>query len=152
MLRGLATVSYFADDMAAARTWYPKLLGTEPYFERAEHEGRIVGPDDPGFDRSKVGYMEFRIGDYLHELGIIDRRYVPHASVPGPAGVVVYWHFDYLNAGVQRLLAMGATEHEPPTPREAGFVTASVIDPFGNILGVMHNPHYLQILATTGRA
>ena len=47
---------------------------------------------------------------------------------------------------------MGATEHEPLTPREAGFITASVIDPFGNILGVMHNPHYLEILGQTGRA
>jgi hypothetical protein len=41
---------------------------------------------------------------------------------------------------------MGATAHEPITPREEGFVTASVVDPFGNILGVMNNPHYLQVL------
>jgi hypothetical protein len=27
-----------------------------------------------------------------------------------------------------------------------GFVTATVVDPFGNILGVMHNPHYLDML------
>lgn len=26
------------------------------------------------------------------------------------------------------------------------FVTAAVLDPFGNILGVMYNPHYLEIL------
>jgi hypothetical protein len=26
------------------------------------------------------------------------------------------------------------------------FVTASVIDPFGNILGIMTNEHYLEIL------
>ena len=37
------------------------------------------------------------------------------------------------------------------TQREAGFVTASVIDPFGNVLGVMHNPHYLEMLAARGR-
>lgn len=29
---------------------------------------------------------------------------------------------------------------------EAGFVTASVIDPFGNVLGVMYNPHYVDVL------
>ncbi len=28
-----------------------------------------------------------------------------------------------------------------------GFVGASVVDPFGNVLGVMYNPHYLEILA-----
>ncbi len=42
---------------------------------------------------------------------------------------------------------MGAREHEPPrTDREAGFVTASVLDPFGNITGIMH-PHLLENLA-----
>jgi hypothetical protein len=27
------------------------------------------------------------------------------------------------------------------------FVTASVLDPFGNLLGVMHNQHYLEMLS-----
>src|SRR5688572_17995249 len=31
-LRGLANVSFFADDLAAARTWYTELFGVEPYF------------------------------------------------------------------------------------------------------------------------
>jgi hypothetical protein len=42
---------------------------------------------------------------------------------------------------------MGATEYEPVIERAAGFTTASVVDPFGNILGVMHNPHYVEIVA-----
>jgi hypothetical protein len=28
-------------------------------------------------------------------------------------------------------------------------VTASVVDPFGNILGIMYNPHYLEVLGST---
>jgi hypothetical protein len=28
-----------------------------------------------------------------------------------------------------------------------GFRTASVVDPFGNLIGIMNNPHYLQTLA-----
>jgi hypothetical protein len=48
--------------------------------------------------------------------------------------------------------AMGAKEYEPLTSRgEAGFITASVVDPFGNILGIMYNPHYLEILGSTKR-
>ena len=44
---------------------------------------------------------------------------------------------------------MGATEYDPITKRgDTGFVTASVIDPFGNILGIMHNPHYVDILSS----
>ena len=27
------------------------------------------------------------------------------------------------------------------------FVTASVVDPFGNVLGIVYNPHYLETLA-----
>jgi len=57
---------------------------------------------------------------------------------------------DDLPATLERLQAMGAQEYEPLTEREAGFRTASVADPFGNILGVMHNPHYLEIV--NGRA
>ena len=33
---------------------------------------------------------------------------------------------------------------------ETGFVTASVVDPFGNVLGIMYNPHYVETVA--GRA
>ena len=40
---------------------------------------------------------------------------------------------------------MGATEYEAITPRgDSGFVTASVVDPFGNVLGIMYNPHWVE--------
>jgi hypothetical protein len=35
---------------------------------------------------------------------------------------------------------------------DAGFVTAAVVDPFGNLLGIMHNPHFLEVLKSSGRA
>ncbi len=127
MLRGMATVSYFADDHAAAQAWYTEFLGIEPYFQRP-------------------GYAEFRIGDYQHELGLIDRQYVP-ASMGGASGEIVYWHVDDLDATVARLHELGAEEYEPSTERGPGFVTASVVDPFGNVLGVMTNVHYLAVLA-----
>ena len=53
-------------------------------------------------------------------------------------------------ATLEKLLAMGAKEHLPITPREEGFVTAAVVDPFGNVLGIMRNPHYLEILGSRG--
>lgn len=129
MLRGLTTVSFWAADLAAAKTWYTELLGMEPYFERP-------------------GYAEFRLGDCQHELGLIDSCYAPADPATGPGGAVVYWHVDDVGATLERLLSMGAKEHEPPTDRGAGFVTAAVTDPFGNILGFMHNPHYLDVLGT----
>ena len=132
MLRGLTTLVLLADDVAAARTWYAELLGLDAYFVRP-----IDGPP---------AYVEFRIGDYQHELGIVDRRYLP-PSGDGPGGVIAYWHVDDLPAAVDCLVALGATLHEEPTERGPGFVTASVVDPFGNILGVMYNAHYLEMLA-----
>jgi hypothetical protein len=75
MLRGLTTVSFWAADLSAAKKWYAELLGIDPYFERP-------------------GYAEFRLGDYQHELGLIDSRYAPDGSATGLAGAVVYWHVD----------------------------------------------------------
>lgn len=138
MLRGMATVSYWADDPKAARAWYSELLGIEPYFQRPD-------PENPA-------YVEFRLGDYQAELGIIDARFAPPGAAAGPGGAVLYWHVDDVEDALSRVLTMGATAHEPLTDRGTGFITASVIDPFGNILGLMYNPHYLEMLEATGRS
>ena len=74
-LRGMATVSFFANDVKAARNWYAELLGTNPYFER------------PNSD--KPGSVEFRLGDYEHGLGIIDANHASKGATadPGAAGI-----------------------------------------------------------------
>ena len=133
MLRGLTTVSFWAADLAAAKQWYTKLLGIEPYFERP-------------------GYIEFRLGDYQHELGIIDSRYAPNTAASGPAGAIVYWHVDDVQATFEKLLSMGAQQHQALIERGEGFITASVVDPFGNILGIMYNRHYLDVLGAAKKA
>jgi predicted enzyme related to lactoylglutathione lyase len=138
MLRGLTTVSYFADDVAAAQRWYTELLGIDPYFVRPV-EGAPA-------------YVEYRVGDYQHELGIVDRRFAAPGRSDGPGGAVVYWHVDDIRACFERLLSMGATVHDQPVERGPGFVTASVVDPFGNVLGVMENQHYLDVLGARGEA
>lgn len=139
VLRGVSTVRFQASDHAAAKAWYTDFLGIEPYFNRP-------------------GYCEFRLGDYQHELGIVDSHFVSQlgqtpnegttasTAATSPAGAVVYWHVDDLNATLERLVSLGAKQYEPPRDF-GGFVVASVIDPFGNILGIMSNPHYLEILA-----
>ncbi|MFG2487259.1 MULTISPECIES: VOC family protein [Streptomyces] len=128
MLRGFATINFWADDLEAAKSWYTEVLGTAPYFERP-------------------GYAEFRIGDYQHELGIVDRRFAPPGAAEKPGGAVAYWVVDDLPAVRQRLLDLGAEEYQPVTAHgDGGFVTAAVTDPFGNVLGIMRNPHYLEVL------
>ncbi|CAN5834021.1 hypothetical protein BH18ACT11_BH18ACT11_04420 [soil metagenome] len=90
--------------------------GIEPHFESPE-------------------YVEFRLGDYPHELGLMHSRYAPQGSTTGPAGAVVYWHVDDLTTTFEKLLSMGAEEHEAPRD-PGGILTASAGDPFGNILAI----------------
>jgi predicted enzyme related to lactoylglutathione lyase len=138
-LRGMATVNFWAADVKAARKWYAELLGIEPYFQRPDAEN--------------PAYIEFRLGDYLHEFGIIDSRYAPNGGgAAQPGGAIVHWHVDDVNAALTKLLEHGATLYDPITERGSGFVTASVVDPFGNVLGIMYNPHYLEILSGAGQA
>jgi predicted enzyme related to lactoylglutathione lyase len=125
--RGIANVSFYTADVEAAKKWYTELLGIGPYFERP-------------------GYAEFRLGDYQHELGIIDCSSAPKGMTAGPNGAVVYWHVDDVRATLKKLIDMGAKEYEGLRDRSGGFITASVVDPFGNILGIMHSPHYREIL------
>ncbi|MCZ2814102.1 VOC family protein [Modestobacter sp. VKM Ac-2979] len=131
MLRELATVSFYADDLAAAERWYTELLGIEPYY-------RVAG-----------GYLEYRVGESEDELGLIDARYRPGGVPPAPAGAVVFWDVDDLPAALDRLVALGATVHEPVREHGdgEGFATASVVDPFGNVLGIMVNPHHRELRA-----
>jgi predicted enzyme related to lactoylglutathione lyase len=134
MMRGIATVSFYATDVKAARSWYEEFLGVEAYYA-------MPSVDEPA-------YVEFRFGDFQCELGIIDARFAGHQVGSGPAGAIVYWHVDDLEATLARLVDLGATVNEDIVERgnNTGFRTASAVDPFGNLIGIMNNPHYLQIL------
>lgn len=125
MLRGFATVNYFAADLEAAAKWYTEVLGVPPYYDQVP------------------GYIEFRVGDYKDELGIIDAAYGP-APTERPAGEIIYWHGHDLDESFERLLSLGATVNNERADY-GNFSTASVVDPFGNVLGIMSNPHYVEV-------
>jgi predicted enzyme related to lactoylglutathione lyase len=61
---------------------------------------------------------------------------------------VIYWAVDDVQDAFDRLISCGAAVHDEPTERGPGFTTASVVDPFGNVLGVMYNQHYLDVLSS----
>lgn len=125
-LRGLCTVTAFADDVAAATRWYADLFGIDPYFARPE--------------QGAPAYVEFRVGDDLDEFGLLDRRFAPPSA--GVGGAIVHWHVEDIETVFADLLRRGATVHDPVTERGPGFITGSVVDPFGNVLGVMYNEHW----------
>jgi catechol 2,3-dioxygenase-like lactoylglutathione lyase family enzyme len=130
-LRGFNAVLFLVDDVAAATRWYTEFLGVPPVFTRPGRNGEVV-------------YAKFAVGDDGDELALADRSRAPGSQAAGPAGAVVHWRVDDVAAALARLTAMGAREHAPVTPH-GPFVTAIVVDPFGNLLGlhgVLATPHY----------
>jgi len=108
ILRGMSNVSYWAADHDAATAWYTDLLGMAPYFQMP-------------------GYAEWRVGDYGHELGLIDARYAPQPTADAPGGAVLNWHVDDIQVALDRLLELGATMREEVRERGEGFTTAAVL-------------------------
>ena len=115
MILGLRTVIYPAPDLAAAKRWYSGVLGVAPYF------------DEPF-------YVGFTVGGF--ELGL-----VPDAT-PGVAGPQPLWGVAGIAAVHARLISLGALPLDPITDVGGGIRVAAVVDPFGNRLGLIENPHF----------
>jgi predicted enzyme related to lactoylglutathione lyase len=113
MLQGLRTICYPVADLAVGKAWYTEVAGKPPYF------------DEPF-------YVGFEINGF--ELGLI-----PDGQ-PGATGATTYWSVPDVAAELQRLLELGAILRDPVTDVGGGIQVASVLDPFGNVLGVIHVP------------
>ena len=83
-------------------------------------------------------------------LSLMTAAAASRIAEPGsPAYVEAALILAFLSGGmllVFGLLRMGFLANFLSHPVVSGFITASVVDPFGNILGLMANPHYLEIL------
>ena len=90
---------------------------------------------EPYFDQPF--YVGFSVSGY--ELGLD-----PDASstLGGQSGSIVYWGVSDAGAAFARLLSLGATEHKSVQDVGGGIRVASVLDPFGNIFGIIENPHF----------
>jgi predicted enzyme related to lactoylglutathione lyase len=117
MFQGLRTVIYHVPDLAQAKVWYTKAFGTDPYF------------DQPF-------YVGFSIGGY--ELGLNPDM----DDVRVGTNVVTYWGVPDIQAGVAHMTAVGAQPREPITDVGEGIKVASVVDPFGNVIGLIENPNF----------
>ncbi|WP_082484805.1 VOC family protein [Microbacterium sp. Leaf151] len=126
MFRGLANLNLVAADMTAAVAWYAEVFGTPPYFVRPEQ-----GP---------LQYAEWRFGDDEDEFALMDARFRPVLAQPG--GALVSIHVDNIQSAIDRLTSLGATVFDPITQRGEGWSSASVSDPFGNLLGLIQSPHW----------
>ncbi len=118
MIQGLRTVIYKVPDLEAAKAWYARVLGIEPYF-------------------AEPFYVGFRVGGF--ELGLDPD--LTEGGRPGE-GMVAYWGVADTKAEYERLTKDGAAAHTPPREVGGGIVVAAVEDPFGNVFGIIQNPHF----------
>jgi predicted enzyme related to lactoylglutathione lyase len=115
MILGLRTVIYPTPDLAKGKDWYSQVLGQKPYF------------DEPF-------YVGFSVGGF--ELGLIPD------GAPSSDGPLVYWGVADIVQEVQRLTQLGGALHEPVKDVGGGIKVAALRDPFGNLFGVIENPHF----------
>lgn len=115
---GLRTTIYKVDDITKAKEWYAKAFLTEPYF------------DEPF-------YVGFNIGGYELGLQPDDRPATEKVE-----SVVSYWGVNDITNTYNRLIGIGATESEPPYNVGGDLMTATLKDPFGNVIGLIYNPYF----------
>ena len=124
---GLRTAKYTAPDLSRARDWYAAVLGFAPYF------------DEPF-------YVGFNVGGF--ELGIVPDS---GAGMARSESGVAYWGVANADAAWKRLIAMGATPFEEVQDVGEGIRIGAVHDPFGNVLGIIENPHFQATPLGAGR-
>jgi len=114
MFQGLRTIIYSVKNLPTATAWYTQLVGKEPYF-------------------NEPFYVGFNIGGY--ELGLI----------PGGAdgeGSTTYWGTANIETEYARMLSIGAKPHSPINDVGNGIRVATLLDPDGNTVGLIENPHF----------
>ena len=115
MIFGMRTIKYPVADLAAAKAWYGEVFGCAPYFDQPFYVGFTVG----GF-----------------ELGL-----VPDGE-PGVQGCTAFWGVDDIEAEVARIVKLGARVHAAVQDVGGDIKVAELLDPFGNLLGLIDNPHF----------
>ena len=118
MVKGLATVIYHVTDLERAKAWYAAAFQQAPYF------------DQPF-------YVGFNIAGY--ELGLDPNQARSHA---GPGGSVAYWRVAEIDSAVRHFVTAGASVVAPAKDVGDGIKVATVADPFGNLIGLIENPHF----------
>lgn len=117
-MNGLRTAIYPVSDLVAATAWYSDLFGATPYF----NEPFYVGFDIAGF-----------------ELGLLPAS---DAHQPSSDGAEALWGVDDIHATWQRALAAGARPLVEPWNTGDDIVVGAFADPWGNRVGIIHNPHF----------
>jgi len=115
---GLRTAIYKVPDIEKAKQWYTDVFQVKPYFDMPFYAG-------------------FNIAGY--ELGLQpDEKNEMNKS----ENVEMYWGVTDVTASYNRLIALGATAHQPPQNVGEQIIVATVKDPWINIIGIIFNPTF----------
>jgi predicted enzyme related to lactoylglutathione lyase len=119
MVLGLRTVIYHVSDLKRAKDWYSKAFGVKPYFDEPFYVGFNIGGFELGLDPDVDGVR------------------------PGPGGSVAYWGVPDADEAVEAFVDAGAKLESPVRDVGGGIRVATVADPFGNLMGLIENPHFV---------
>ncbi|MEV5973756.1 VOC family protein [Streptomyces sp. NPDC051921] len=111
--QGMKTVLHPVSDLAQAKAVYTALLGVAPQTD---------GPHYVGFDVAG------------QHVGLL-----PGGGPQGLTSSLAYWHVADIEAKLAELTAAGATVKESPRDVGGGRLVATVIDPDGNLLGLVQD-------------
>ena len=112
-VQGIKTVLHPVSDVEKAKVVYAALLGVEPSTDSAYY----VGFDVAG-----------------QHIGLL-----PGGGPQGLTSPVAYWHVDDIEATIAAVTAAGATVKDAANEVGGGRVVASVVDPDGNVLGLIQD-------------
>jgi predicted enzyme related to lactoylglutathione lyase len=118
MFLGLRTAVYHVDNLEKGKEWYSRALEINPYFNKPFYAGFDIGGFELGLNPDAAG-IAIKNG-----------------------GHVAYWGVSNIEAVFKHLLLIGAQRHEDIKEVGRGILVASVVDPFGNIIGLIQNPHF----------
>lgn len=112
MFKKLRTVIYYVPDLQAAKAWYSKLTGVQPYFDE---------PFYVGFDFSGC------------ELGL----HPQDENIAGGNQTVSHWAVDGIEDCVEKMVTAGAKILHDTSDVGGGIKVATLTDPRGNAVGLI---------------
>ncbi|GAA3421465.1 VOC family protein [Streptosporangium vulgare] len=111
--QGIKTVLHPVSDLAKAKAVYAALLGIPPQTDSSYYVGFEVEGQHIGL--------------------------VPGGGPQGMTSPVAYWHVPDIEAKLAEVIAAGATVQEAAHEVGGGRLVATVIDPDGNVLGLIQD-------------
>jgi predicted enzyme related to lactoylglutathione lyase len=112
--QGIKTVLHPVSDLETAKPVYTALLGVPPQADSSYY----VGFEAAG-----------------QHIGL-----VPGGGPEGMTSPVGYWHVPDIEAKLAEVTAAGATVKDPARDVGGGRLVATVVDPDGNVLGLLQDP------------